>query len=52
MKKILNDPFAYVDETLDGLCAAHPEFYRRIGETGRAIARAAGTRAEIGRAHV
>ena len=35
----------YVDETLDGLCAAHPEFYRRIGATGRAIARAAGTRA-------
>lgn len=45
MKKILNDPYAYVDETLDGLCAAHPEFYRRIGATGRAIARAEGTRA-------
>jgi dihydroxyacetone kinase-like protein len=45
MKKILNDPYAYVDETLDGLCAAHPDFYRRIGATGRAIARAAGTRA-------
>ena len=44
MKKILNDPYAYVDETLDGLCAAHPESYRRIGATGRAIARAAGTR--------
>jgi len=29
MKKILNDPYAYVDEMLDGLCAAHPEFYAR-----------------------
>ncbi|HSA61367.1 MAG TPA: dihydroxyacetone kinase subunit DhaK [Nitrospiraceae bacterium] len=41
MKKILNEPFAYVDEMLDGLCAAHPEYYRKLGETGRAIARAA-----------
>ena len=24
MKKILNDPFAYVDEMLQGLCLAHP----------------------------
>ncbi len=41
MKKILNEPFAYVDEMLDGLCAAHPEYYRKLGETGRVIARAA-----------
>ena len=27
MKKILNQPADYVDEMLDGLCAAHPEFY-------------------------
>ena len=27
MKKILNDPYDYVDEMLTGLCAAHPEFY-------------------------
>ncbi len=45
MKKLLNDPSAYVDEMLDGLCAAHPEFYRRIGDTGRAVARASGPRA-------
>ena len=27
MKKILNEPYDYVDEMLAGLCAAHPEFY-------------------------
>ncbi|WP_119462725.1 dihydroxyacetone kinase subunit DhaK [Rhodospirillaceae bacterium SYSU D60014] len=42
MKKILNDPNAYVDEMLDGLCAAHPASYRRLGESGRVIARADG----------
>jgi dihydroxyacetone kinase-like protein len=44
MKKILNQPDAYVDEMLDGLCAAHPEFYRRLGATGRAVGRASGAR--------
>jgi dihydroxyacetone kinase-like protein len=29
MKKILNEPAAYVDEMLDGLTAAHPEWYQR-----------------------
>ncbi|MBN1674605.1 MAG: dihydroxyacetone kinase subunit DhaK [Kiritimatiellae bacterium] len=38
MKKILNSAAAYVDEMLDGLCAAHPEFYRREGADGRVIA--------------
>ena len=38
MKKLLNDPAAYVDEMLDGLCAAHPEYYTQP-ET-RVIARA------------
>ncbi|HEY1159432.1 MAG TPA: dihydroxyacetone kinase subunit DhaK, partial [Terracidiphilus sp.] len=42
MKKILNDPFAYVDEMLEGLCLAHPEYYRRLGPEGRVIARASG----------
>ncbi|HUN48843.1 MAG TPA: dihydroxyacetone kinase subunit DhaK, partial [Stellaceae bacterium] len=42
MKKLLNDPERYVDEMLDGLCAAHPEYYRRLGESGRVIARAGG----------
>jgi phosphoenolpyruvate---glycerone phosphotransferase subunit DhaK len=40
MKKILNQPDDYVDETLDGMCAAHPDVYRRTGESGRVIARA------------
>jgi dihydroxyacetone kinase-like protein len=42
MKKILNAPLAYVDEMLEGLCAAHPEYYRRLGPGGRVIARAGG----------
>lgn len=42
MKKILNNPGDYVDEMLDGLCAAHPDSYRRLGEGGRVIARAGG----------
>ena len=39
MKKILNDPFKYVDEMLEGLCAAHPEFYKQAGAGGRVITR-------------
>lgn len=41
MKKILNDPVDYVDEMLDGLCAAHPEYYRQ--PEARVIVRAGGT---------
>ncbi|WP_299872108.1 dihydroxyacetone kinase subunit DhaK [uncultured Sulfitobacter sp.] len=41
MKKILNDPENYVDETLEGLVAAHPDIYRLAGEEGRVVARAA-----------
>jgi phosphoenolpyruvate---glycerone phosphotransferase subunit DhaK len=40
MKKILNAPVDYVDEMLDGLAAAHPEFYRLHGESHRVVARA------------
>ena len=40
MKKILNDPFSYVDEMLEGLCAAHPEYYAQ--PEPRVIARAGG----------
>ncbi|MCB9958509.1 MAG: dihydroxyacetone kinase subunit DhaK [Rhodospirillaceae bacterium] len=39
MKKILNDPFRYVDDMLEGLCAAHPDMYRVAGD-GRVVARA------------
>ena len=41
MKKILNRPADYVDEMLDGLVAAHPEFYRLHGDSHRVVARAA-----------
>jgi phosphoenolpyruvate---glycerone phosphotransferase subunit DhaK len=39
MKKILNDVYAYVDEMLVGLCAAHPEFYAQTSEGARVIKR-------------
>lgn len=41
MKKILNRPEDYVDEMLAGLVAAHPEFYRLHGDSGKVVARAA-----------
>ena len=40
MKKILNDPESYVDEMLEGLVAAHPDYYRLVGDDRRAVARA------------
>ena len=40
MKKLLNDPVDFVDEMLDGLCAAHPAFYRRTEPGARVIVRA------------
>ncbi|MDY0882610.1 dihydroxyacetone kinase subunit DhaK [Dongia soli] len=40
MKKILNDPYRYVDELLQGMVEAHPEYYRQTGAGGRVIARA------------
>ena len=39
MKKLLNQPENYADEALAGMCEAHPEIYRMLGETGRVIAR-------------
>jgi len=44
MKKILNAPEDYVDEMLAGLTAAHPEYYRLHGDSGRVVARAASGR--------
>jgi len=47
MKKILNNPVDYVDEMLDGLCAAHPEYYTQPAP--RVIARAGGaTQGKVG----
>lgn len=39
MKKILNDPHAYVEEMLEGLVLAHPQYYERAGTDGRVIKR-------------
>lgn len=47
MKKILNDPARYVDEMLEGLCAAHPEYYTQ--PEPRVIVRAGGaTEGKVG----
>lgn len=40
MKKILNNPEHYVDEMLEGFVAAHPEFYKMHGDSGKVVARA------------
>jgi len=40
MKKILNDPAAYADETIDGMCQAHPDIYRKLEGSVRVVARA------------
>ncbi len=39
MKKILNQPSDYVSEMLEGLAAAHPGYYKRIGAEGRVVVR-------------
>ena len=39
MKKMLNNPLDYANETLEGLCAAHQRYYKRIGAEGRVIVR-------------
>lgn len=47
MKKILNNPTDYVDEMLEGMVAAHPEYYAQ--PVSRVIARAGGaTRGKVG----
>lgn len=40
MKKIINDPFAVVDEMLEGIILAHPGDLRLVGEDRRAVVRA------------
>ena len=37
MKKLINDPFDFVEEMLEGFCAAHDDLIKRVGR--RAIAR-------------
>jgi dihydroxyacetone kinase-like protein len=48
MKKIVNNPAAYVEEMLDGLVAAHGDVLRRLGEDGRIIARAQPQHGKVG----
>src|SRR6266581_4388647 len=40
MKKIINDPFAVVDEMLEGIILAHPSKLRLVGDDRRAVVRA------------
>jgi len=40
VKKIINDPFAFVDEMLEGILLAHPNELRAVGEDRRAVVRA------------
>jgi dihydroxyacetone kinase-like protein len=42
LKKILNDPFSYAQETLKGLTRAYPQYYRLAEGTTRVIVRADG----------
>ena len=49
MKKILNNPENYVDEMLAGLTAAHPEYYRLHGDSGKVVVRTtAGKTGKVG----
>jgi dihydroxyacetone kinase len=40
VKKIINDPFAMVDEMLEGIVLAHPGWLRLVGDDRRAVVRA------------
>ena len=40
MKKIMNDPFAYAGEAVEGLCLAFPQYYRFAADSRRVVVRA------------
>ncbi len=40
MKKIINDPGAFVDEMIEGVLAAHPDMLRSVSSDSRALVRA------------
>lgn len=40
VKKLINDPYAFVDEMLDGIVRAHPDQLRLVGPDRRAVVRA------------
>ena len=49
MRKIINDPQSFVDETIDGILLAHPDKLRAADADRRAIVRAdAGTAGRVG----
>jgi dihydroxyacetone kinase-like protein len=39
VKKIINEPAQFMMETLEGLVAAHPNYYTRVGADGRVVIR-------------
>src|ERR1700730_1179790 len=40
MKKLMNEPRAFVDQMLEGLLLAHPDHLKSVGGTNRAVVRA------------
>ncbi len=42
MKKLINDPYEFVDETIEGVLLAHPDHLRRCEGSKRALMRADG----------
>ena len=40
MKKLMNEPSAFVDQMLEGLLLAHPDQLKSVGGTNRALVRA------------
>ena len=42
MKKIINDPQAFADETIEGILLAHPSHFKRVPGTDRGLMRADG----------
>ena len=40
MKKLMNEPQAFVDEMLEGLLLAYPDRLKSVGGTNRALVRA------------
>ncbi len=42
MKKLINDPFEFVDETIEGVLLAHPEHLKRCDGSRRALMRTDG----------
>ena len=48
MKKIINNPIDFVDETLDGLIKSHPKVYSLASDNSRVITRAIKSRNKVG----